>query len=78
MKEFDPVREFIFDVLAYLVKWYLEKEEADKINRRIAKHRNKCKGKVDEICLVFYKSAYSVHMGMHTELGRCSSIPYPH
>ena len=25
-----------FDVLAYLVKWYLEKEEADKINRRIA------------------------------------------
>ena len=24
-----------FDVLAYLIKWYLEKEEADKINRRI-------------------------------------------
>lgn len=33
-----------FDVLAYLVKWYLEKEEADKINRRIAEHRNKHKG----------------------------------
>lgn len=32
-----------FDVLAYLVKWYLEKEEADKINRRIAEHRNICK-----------------------------------
>lgn len=30
-----------FDVLAYLVKWYLEKEEADKINRRIAEHRKK-------------------------------------
>ena len=30
-----------FDVLAYLVKWYLEKEEADKINRRIAQHRRK-------------------------------------
>lgn len=30
-----------FDVLAYLVKWYLEKEEADKINRRIAEHRSK-------------------------------------
>ncbi len=28
-----------FDILAYLVKWYLEKEEADKINRRIAEHR---------------------------------------
>lgn len=32
-----------FDVLAYLVKWYLEKEEADKINRRIMEHRNKRK-----------------------------------
>lgn len=32
-----------FDVLAYLVKWYLEKEEADKINRRIAEHRNQHK-----------------------------------
>lgn len=30
-----------FDVLAYLVKWYLEKEEADKINRRIAEHRSR-------------------------------------
>lgn len=29
------------DVLSYLVKWYLEKEEADKINRRIAEHRRK-------------------------------------
>lgn len=28
-----------FDVLAYLVKWYLEKEEADKINRKIKEHR---------------------------------------
>lgn len=28
-----------FDVLSYLVKWYLEKEEADKINRKIAQHR---------------------------------------
>ena len=31
-----------FDVLAYLIKWYLEKEEADKINRRIAEHRKRC------------------------------------
>lgn len=30
-----------FDVLSYLVKWYLEKEETDKINRRIAEHRNR-------------------------------------
>lgn len=30
-----------FDVLSYLVKWYLEKEEADKINRKIAEHRKK-------------------------------------
>ena len=30
-----------FDILAYLIKWYLEKEEADKINRRIAEHRSK-------------------------------------
>ena len=29
------------DVLSYLVKWYLEKEEADKINRRITEHRKK-------------------------------------
>ena len=28
-------------VLSYLVKWYLEKEEADKINRRIAERRRK-------------------------------------
>lgn len=28
-----------FDVLSYLVKWYLEKEEADKINQKIAQHR---------------------------------------
>ena len=31
----------ICDVLSYLVKWYLEKEEADKINRRIAERRRK-------------------------------------
>lgn len=31
----------VCDVLSYLVKWYLEKEEADKINRRIAEHRRK-------------------------------------
>ena len=30
-----------FDVLSYLVKWYLEKEEADKINRRIAEYRKR-------------------------------------
>ena len=34
-----------FDVSAYIVKWYLEKEEADKINRKIAEHRKKGKGK---------------------------------
>ena len=34
-----------FDVLSYIVKWYLEKEEADKINRKIAEHRKKSKGK---------------------------------
>jgi len=28
-----------FDVLSYLIKWYLEKEEAEKINRRIREHR---------------------------------------
>ena len=28
-----------FDVLSYLVKWYLEKEEADKINQKIAQNR---------------------------------------
>ena len=27
--------------LSYLVKWYLEKEEADKINRRIEERRRK-------------------------------------
>ena len=31
----------VCDVLPYLVKWYLEKEEADKINRRIAERRRK-------------------------------------
>ena len=31
----------VCDVLSYLVKWYLEKEEADKINRRIAERRRK-------------------------------------
>ena len=31
----------VCDVVSYLVKWYLEKEEADKINRRIAEHRRK-------------------------------------
>lgn len=31
----------IFDVLSYLIKWYLEKEEAEKINRKIAEHRSK-------------------------------------
>lgn len=30
-----------FDVLAYLIKWYLEKEEADKINRRIQERRKR-------------------------------------
>lgn len=34
-----------FDILSYLVKWYLEKEEADKINRRIAEHRKQRKDK---------------------------------
>lgn len=28
-----------FDVLSYLIKWYLEKEEAEKINRKIREHR---------------------------------------
>lgn len=31
----------VCDMLSYLVKWYLEKEEADKINRRIAERRRK-------------------------------------
>ena len=31
----------VCDVLSYLVKWYLEKEEADKINRRIEERRRK-------------------------------------
>lgn len=30
-----------FDVLSYLIKWYLEKEEADKINSKIKEHRRK-------------------------------------
>lgn len=77
MKEFDPVRELLFDyitvvaectlavrlvmgealpkagyaailistaffdVLSYLIKWYLEKEEADKINQKIEEHRKR-------------------------------------
>lgn len=28
-----------FDVLSYLIKWYLEKEEAEKINRRLEEYR---------------------------------------
>lgn len=36
------INSVFFDVLAYLIKWYLEKEEADKINRRIAEHRKRC------------------------------------
>ena len=31
----------VCDAVSYLVKWYLEKEEADKINRRIAERRRK-------------------------------------
>lgn len=30
-----------FEVLSYLIKWYLEKEEADKINRKLEEHRRK-------------------------------------
>lgn len=30
-----------FDVLSYLIKWYLEKEEAEKINRRLEEHRRR-------------------------------------
>lgn len=30
-----------FDILSYLIKWYLEKEEADKINRRIQERRKR-------------------------------------
>ena len=30
-----------FDVLSYLIKWYLEKEEADKINRKIEENRKR-------------------------------------
>ena len=37
----DSVSTAVCDVLSYLVKWYLEKEEADKINRRIAERRRK-------------------------------------
>ena len=36
---------FFFDVLSYVARWYLEKEEADKINRKIVEHRKKSKGK---------------------------------
>lgn len=31
----------VCDMLSYLVKWYLEKEEADKINRMIEERRRK-------------------------------------
>ena len=34
-----------FEVLSYLIKWYLEKGEADRINRRIQEHRRKYNGK---------------------------------
>lgn len=30
-----------FDILSYIVKWYLEKEEADKINRKIEEYRRR-------------------------------------
>ena len=29
----------ILDVLSYMIKWYLEKEEADKSNRRLQEHK---------------------------------------
>ncbi|MDD6661798.1 MAG: hypothetical protein PUE72_08785 [Lachnospiraceae bacterium] len=31
----------VCEVLSYFVKWYLEKEEADKINRKISERRRK-------------------------------------
>lgn len=34
-----------FEVLSYLIKWYLEKGEADRINRRIQEHRKKLNNK---------------------------------
>lgn len=34
-----------FEVLSYLIKWYLEKGEADRINRRIQEHRNRINSK---------------------------------
>ena len=34
-----------FEVLSYLIKWYLEKGEADRINRRIQEHRRKYNNK---------------------------------
>lgn len=34
-----------FDVLSYLIKWFLEKEEADKINKKIEERRNKKNGR---------------------------------
>ena len=34
-------QEAVKDMLSYLIKWYLEKEEADKINRKIKEHRRK-------------------------------------
>lgn len=36
-----------FDVLSYLIKWYLEKEEADKINRKIQEHRKERRQNTD-------------------------------
>ena len=33
-----------FDVLSYLIKWFLEKEEADKINKKIEERRNRKNG----------------------------------
>ena len=42
----------VCDVLSYLVKWYLEKEEADKINRRIAERRRKKKMDERELFMI--------------------------
>lgn len=30
-----------FQTMSYLIKWYLEKEEAEKINRKIQEHRSR-------------------------------------
>ena len=37
-----------FQTLSYFIKWYLEKEEADKINRKIQQHRNRHKSSEDK------------------------------